>query len=245
MTINSLKERLIALAIHFLISAVIIGALLFLIYFIWFPNNLIYVGATAGLIILISVDLVIGPVLTFIVFDKSKRSLKLDLSCIAVLQIACLIYGTYLIYNERPILHILTDDGLAIFTKGEIEHHTIDLDYGLFSKPTIKFLDVPDDRAVSIRARVAYEAIEGKPYALKTELHLPADKITLEQFNDRLAFIEAGLSKSEKIVISKILETQETHPDHCTWVPLFAVHSTSGTVCIKHAQGVIDYSTGY
>ena len=239
MTLN-IKDRFIALVIHLMLSGLIIGALIALIYFVWFPNNLILVGATTGLVILVSVDLVLGPLLTFIVFDKSKSSLKFDLSCIAALQLLCLVYGAYLIYNERPILHVLADDGVTIFTISELKEHSIELDYGLFDKPTTKYLEIPEDRTTAITTRVQYEIVEGRPFALKTESHIDLSQVDRAKFDDRLKFIITPLAEKEQQRLASLANMKDIKT--CDWVPLYAVHATGGSVCLEHTNGVVNYS---
>ena len=56
--------------------------------------------------IIIGVDLILGPVLTLIVFKAGKPGLKLDLTLIGILQASCLTVGLYIIYTERPIFFI-------------------------------------------------------------------------------------------------------------------------------------------
>ena len=61
-------------------------------------------GVLEPLKILILVDVILGPILTFIVFKKGKKSLKLDLSLIAAFQLAAFLYGVYSIYLGKPSL---------------------------------------------------------------------------------------------------------------------------------------------
>jgi hypothetical protein len=53
--------------------------------------------------IIIGIDLILGPLLTLIVFNHNKSSLKFDLWVIALVQTAALIYGTWTIHQTRPI----------------------------------------------------------------------------------------------------------------------------------------------
>jgi hypothetical protein len=107
-----LNSRLGAFALHLLISALILITLLIVIFFVWYPNGLISAGGLTGLKILIGVDLILGPVLTLIVFSPGKKGLKFDLALIAIIQISCLIYGLWTIYSQRPLVQVLIDDGV-------------------------------------------------------------------------------------------------------------------------------------
>ena len=78
-----LPHKLRAFSIHFLISLAIFAVLLFLILFHWYPMPWFPIdGGWQGVRIMIGVDLVLGPVLTFMVFNPAKgwRELTLDFS---------------------------------------------------------------------------------------------------------------------------------------------------------------------
>ena len=98
------REKLKAFTLHLLISVLVITLFLLVISQFWYPEALFKLeNAWQGLQILIPVDAILGPLLTLIVFVPGKKSLKLDLSIIAALQVSALIYGGILIYQQRPI----------------------------------------------------------------------------------------------------------------------------------------------
>ena len=81
-------------AIHFSISLAVFLVLLAIILIAWYPGILFSIdGGWAGLQIIIGVDLVLGPLLTLIVFKAGKPSLKFDLTCIATFQAVCMVAG--------------------------------------------------------------------------------------------------------------------------------------------------------
>ena len=93
MTLASLN-RWKASALHLALSAAIGVAVVALMLALWYPQP--YFAAMGGdtlILLLIGVDVVIGPLITLIVFDPKKKSLRFDLAVIAVLQLAALVYG--------------------------------------------------------------------------------------------------------------------------------------------------------
>lgn len=111
---SSLRDRLRAAGIHLLISATVAASVLTFVLLLWYPGPLSRisgVGAILGL--LLSVDVVLGPVLTLLVFDRRKRSLRVDLAVIACVQLAALAYGLVSLEKGRP--HYL------VFAKDRIE----------------------------------------------------------------------------------------------------------------------------
>ena len=72
----------------------------------WYPGD---VGSIAGgrqlFLLILSVDVVMGPFLTLIAFnsDKPPSELRRDLGVIVVLQLVALAYGLYTTYLARPV----------------------------------------------------------------------------------------------------------------------------------------------
>lgn len=96
--------KLKAFLIHLLISALVIGSLFVLIYFVWYPEPFqVLEGVEQVTIIILLVDLVLGPILTFALYKPGKKGLMMDLSLIALIQIGALVYGAEIIYSERPM----------------------------------------------------------------------------------------------------------------------------------------------
>jgi hypothetical protein len=97
-------NRYQAFAIHMAISLVIFLILLVCITQYWYPGILFDTGngwKAIGLII--GIDLILGPLLTLIVFNPTKSSIKFDLAVIALVQSAALIYGSWTIHQTRPV----------------------------------------------------------------------------------------------------------------------------------------------
>lgn len=98
--------KLRAALIHVGISATIFLAFLYLILVEWYPPPFFTTdGGWNGVLIMVLVDVVLGPTLTFIIFNprKSRKEILLDLSMIALIQFGALAWGGYTIYNQHPI----------------------------------------------------------------------------------------------------------------------------------------------
>jgi len=91
-----------AFLIHLGLSAILYVVLLYLIVFLWYPQP--YFAADGGwqaVRLITGVDLVLGPMLTLIVFKAGKPGLRRDLSLIGILQVIALVWGTWLVYEQR------------------------------------------------------------------------------------------------------------------------------------------------
>jgi len=105
-------------------SLVALFVLLICILMLWFPGILFSAdGGWAGLRIVIGVDLVVGPLMTLIVFKSGKPGLKFDLTCIAIAQITMMAVGSWIIYQERPLALILAYDTFYSVSKKEFEDY--------------------------------------------------------------------------------------------------------------------------
>ena len=106
------KEKLKAFFLHLAISLFLFIVMYIFIKHTLYPDYLFHVdGGKQGLVIIALVDLVLGPLLTLIVYKKGKKGLAFDLSLIAIFQIACLTAGMYVLISERPLGLVLSYDG--------------------------------------------------------------------------------------------------------------------------------------
>ena len=83
-----------AAGIHLLISIFIAVLVVAAMLLIWYPSPYFQAMGGAGLLMLVvGVDVVLGPLITLIIFNTKKKSLKFDLTCVAVVQMVALAYG--------------------------------------------------------------------------------------------------------------------------------------------------------
>ena len=103
-------SRYSAFGIHLLISLGLFLVLGAIITLRWYPDFFFELdGGWEGLRLILGVDLVLGPLLTLIVFNASKPEIKTDLAIIGALQIACLAGGMYVVWSERPLAMVYVD----------------------------------------------------------------------------------------------------------------------------------------
>lgn len=152
--------KLKAFSIHLSISASIFFVILYFIVFHWYPQPFFTTdGGWQGIRIIAGVDMVLGPLLTLIVFKPGKPSLKFDMSVIALIQTAALISGTWVVFKERPLAVVFADD---------------------------KFRPVPYHQIID-EANISAEnfAKLGNNYPLKVMVELPEDKQELETLKQK------------------------------------------------------------
>ncbi len=115
-----------AAGIHLALSAVIVTAVALGLILVWYGWDLfVSMGAARQLMILAAVDVVIGPLLTLIVFKLGKPSLKFDLTVIALLQVAFLIYGMHIMWQSRPVFLVAVLDRFELVFANEIDDEDV------------------------------------------------------------------------------------------------------------------------
>ena len=120
---NSLTSlsRYQAFVIHLLGSALIASASAALVFFIWYPSPLaVATGVTDIFLLLLLVDVSLGPILTLIVFNPAKKELKWDLLIIASIQMAALIYGLHTVFVPRPVYQVFSVDRFDLVYANDI-----------------------------------------------------------------------------------------------------------------------------
>ena len=115
-------SRYKAALIHLLISAVLVGNVIGIVIWVWYPKPTFEVLEVFPIVrLLVGVDLGIGPLLTLIVYKQGKPGLKFDLTVIALIQIVALVYGSYRLHEEKPDYLVFAVDRLEFISKNRID----------------------------------------------------------------------------------------------------------------------------
>jgi hypothetical protein len=100
------KSRLLAAVVHLGISIVIAAFAAWLVFAVWYPYPYREIsGGRELFLMVVTVDVILGPLLTLAVFDvkKSLKTLRLDLTVIGLFQLAALVYGLWTVFVVRPV----------------------------------------------------------------------------------------------------------------------------------------------
>lgn len=231
----NVQSRWAAFAVHLLISLVILAALLSIIFFVWFPYDLIFAGGIDGLKIVMGVDLVLGPVLTLMVFVPGKKGLKFDLALIGLIQTVCLAAGMWVVHNERPLAQILADDGVHILAASDFNYYQVEAGDLPGPYPKHALLNLPKDKSTWATLKLTNEIVEQKPLVYRGDLYLPASDLGAGIYQARVSYIQS-LMPAEDLDRLALLNAGD-----CSWLPIHSKHA-SGHACINQQQGVIRLS---
>jgi hypothetical protein len=127
---NDMRFRLKALALHLLASAAALSLIFGILYFGWYRWPGWYLADVSQVVLVMAgADLVIGPLLTFVVAGAGKppKVLARDISVIVALQLCALVYGSASIWNGRPLYYAFSEDVLQIVQAYDIDAPELEL----------------------------------------------------------------------------------------------------------------------
>ncbi|OUS08833.1 hypothetical protein A9Q81_00545 [Gammaproteobacteria bacterium 42_54_T18] len=167
--------------------------------------------------IIAAVDIVLGPLLTLVVYDitKTKWHLVRDIGVITALQLSCLVAGTLIVNQAKPIAVVHVYDTFHVISKPDFNSRGID------PSPLTEF--------TGSYPKILYTATETNPIAFLT-------KSTLDKLNKkiplqwRLSAYRAIPQNAEEI--NRILQSSKAASRECITQNITSRY-TSGTVCFN------------
>ena len=160
------RGRLKASAIHLALSLLLAVAAGCLVFLVWYPYPYREIsGGRELFLILVAVDVVMGPLMTLAVFNKAKPRSELlrDLCIIALLQLAALGYGLWTVASARPVHLVFEIDRFRVI-------HAIDVPSDLLVRapPDLRTLPWSGPSLISVREfKDSKESLEATMAALQ------------------------------------------------------------------------------
>jgi hypothetical protein len=232
---SRLKFFLSHLAISFVIAFFVIG----IVFFVWYPYPLAKAaGVTQLFLMMLTIDVIIGPLLGLIVYKQGKKTLKMDLGVIILLQIAALCYGIYSIEQGRPVWLAYNVDNFQLIRKNEILEDGLQKALPQYQQTSwLKPQYVGVELAKDIQTRnddTFAEALGGISIAQKPERYVPLDKVK-KQIQQHAQNLDALYQFNDKASVEKTLSK---YPQATAFVPLKA-NAVDMTVLIKETGEVV------
>ena len=125
---NNWKPRLHAAGIHLLISVAIAALAAALVFGLWYPYPYRELsGGRALFFMVVGIDVIMGPLITLLIFNaqKTRRHLAVDLSVVALLQVAALCYGLWTVFEARPVHLVFEYKNMVVVHAAEIDPVTL------------------------------------------------------------------------------------------------------------------------
>lgn len=106
---------------HLVASAAIAGLVLLVMIFVWYPPPLFEtMGGRQLAMLIIGVDVCIGPLITLFIFDTRKKGLVFDLAVVLALQLGALTYGVHTMFIARPAFIVLAAEEMVVVSAADI-----------------------------------------------------------------------------------------------------------------------------
>lgn len=99
-----IQQKLLAFAIHLGLGLIVVASFLYYIWFVAYTPPIIDLeGGGDIILLLLAVDVTLGPILTLILYRKGKPGMKLDIAVVLTVQIAAFALGAWTLYSQRPL----------------------------------------------------------------------------------------------------------------------------------------------
>lgn len=143
------KGRLWAAGVHLAISALIATVVVSTMYFVWYPWP--FFGAMGGnnlAMLIVGVDVVLGPLVTLIIFNRAKGGwLTFDLCVIGALQASALAWGVHIVAEARPVYMVFSIDRFELTARYQIA----DAELARVKRPEFASIPLGPPRTVGAR----------------------------------------------------------------------------------------------
>ena len=235
-----MSKRLKFFLSHLSISILIALFSMVLVFLIWYPLPLAKaVGVTHIFLMLLAIDVIIGPVLGFVVYKEGKKNLKMDLTVIILLQLSALGYGIYSIGQGRPVWLAYTVDRFELVRKNEIIDENIEKALAQYQHPSwFKPQYVGVEFAKDAKTRnddMFAEALNGISLAQKPERYVALSKV-VPQIKTHAQSLDILKNFNDGKKLQSILAK---YPQANAFVPLKAGHVDMTVLLDKNTGEVI------
>ncbi|HEN9521963.1 TPA: type IV pilin accessory protein [Acinetobacter baumannii] len=208
---------------HLLISFLFAFFILMWVFFVWYPQPLAKaVGVIHIFIMMIAIDVILGPTLSFFVYKETKKTLKFDLAIIILIQVFALGYGLYSIAQGRPAWLVYNVDRFELVRNNEITDTNLQIIQPQFQDPSWfkpRFAAVKEPKNTEERSKSMFEEIfSGISSAQRPELY-----VDLAQVKPLIRNKFQNLNELEKFNPKQQVENiLKNYPEANAWVPLRA-----------------------
>jgi hypothetical protein len=151
-----MKYRLKALGWHLFASTCVLLTVLGTLYLGWYRWPGWYLSGLLKILpVTLGVDAALGPLMTFIIANpgKPRKELARDITIIAAVQLAALVYGTVTLWHGRPLYYAFSVKELDVVQATDLDPSEIELGRKLnpdftphwYSLPRWIWAPLPDD----------------------------------------------------------------------------------------------------
>lgn len=222
------RSRTKAAGLHLGLSALIASCAGVLVFLVWFPFPFREISGGRSLFeLVVAVDVVLGPLLTWVVFDirKHRKELVRDLSIIGLLQLSALAYGLWSVYLARPVYLVYEVDRFVVVSAADVD--PVDLPGALpafrrLPSSGVRLIGLRDSRDGQERLRSFELALAGKDRSLRPDYWQELSEANREELSQRAKPLRIllGLSPTDQIAVNNWLETNGRKASELLYLPI-------------------------
>jgi len=220
-------DRLKASALHMGLSLCIAALAALLVFAVWYPNPYREIsGGRELFLLLVAVDVVLGPLITLAVFNRRKprSELRRDLAVVGLIQLAALGYGLWSVAVARPVHMVFEYKNFRVV-------HAVDVPPELLPQtpagvealpltgPTLLGLRPFKDSKESLDATMA--ALQGLTLSSRPDLWQPYEKSVPEVLKVAKPVTELKVRFADQAAaIDRVLTQAGRTPQNTVYVPM-------------------------
>jgi hypothetical protein len=226
-----MRFRLKAFSLHLLSSATVLTLILGALYFGWYRWPGWYLtDVTRVILVMVGVDVVLGPTLTLIIANqkKSRRELTRDIGIIVAVQLCALTYGSVSLWNGRPLYYAFSESILQLVQAYDIDANEANL--GREQNPALaphwynlpRWIWAPLPQNAEIAKKIVISTITGGDDVTSMPRYFRPWEDGLPSLRSRLKKVDdvAYFAKSEKKILKDKMKAAGLADDRLGTMPL-------------------------
>lgn len=231
---------------HFAISFAVLASLFAIILFRWYPPALFGMAKAGPLLaVLAGVDLVLGPLLTLIIYRPGKKGLKFDLVVIAILQAAALTFGLHTVWQSRPAYIVATTDRFHLVFANEIDAASAaeaapEYRDAPWLGPHQVAAPLPEEPKARMEAMI--EAMAGMEIQLQPSKYRPYPGPNKDPMPAAISIRDAlALASADSQATLRRIAARHGNPDTLALLPLKSTRGSAGVLVERDNGAIVDF----
>lgn len=225
--LSAVPDRMLACGMHFLASLVVAVLAALLVFFMWYPYPYREIsGGRELFLIMISVDIVLGPLITLAVFNKNKPKAELyrDLIIVIFIQLVALTYGLWTVFIARPVHMVFEIDRFRVIHAIDVEESSlVQTPRGIkalpLTGPTLLAVRPFKDDKEKMDATMA--ALQGVSLASRPDLWRPYEQATADVLQAAKPATQLLTRFAPQAAeIARVLRDANRTPENVVYLPL-------------------------
>lgn len=235
---------------HFLLSVLVAALAAVLVFVIWFPYPYReLVGGRELFLLMVSVDVVCGPLLTLVLFNhlKSRRELALDLGLVICVQLAALGYGLHTVVQARPVYLAFEVDRFRAVTYADIQHEALKPEKGGlhrigWGRPQLIGVRAPVDSAEMLKSLDL--SLGGIDPSVRPDWWVPYEVVKARVLSKARPVEELRAKKPNDVLqIDQAVRESGRPASQLAWLPVTSFQSTGWVAFVdKDTASVVTFA---